>query len=601
MPTLLTTKGTTRAGTDTQLSIMYVSPRYTLKGMSKVENYPRRTITKSGKWQSANESVIAVGRQGTNPTFNVVDGGYTLNFLNHPFNIDLIPIELGSFDAIGLEELGCEVPSDHCAEKIVRIPWGNETLIVRDDRSNQVITSFGYEQEEVPEKEAFRTSAILVCMLPISHLAYDEPPAEQEENTKIDLSNYWNCLRKEGVYAKSLECEICYPSKYLEGRTPKAIRIIGTTRYTLMEIKQRIQAARDRQKSYADLKRKPMEFQVGDRVMLKVSPWKGFVLFGKRGKLNPRYIGPFKVLEQVGSIAYKLKLPQELSRVHNTFHVSNSKKCYADEPLAVPLDGLHFDDKHHFVEEQAAMWQTLKLAKRHDVARHVASKWPVNDQSTSGQRSNKVNQCIIEQIPTQKKKILGIDQLTKDTFSFGPKDLIFVKSLADNVSITDSNKPRLSETGNSTLSNHDTNKIPSVESQRNKIDPSVAITKSLVTNYNSTDESSVCSTPLPPPKKLDGVEPVSGPKTIKSILKLKSTFKAETLKGIIINEPSSAPARGNKSSSTSKTNPASAGKLKNVKIEDDPPLAIVIKELNELKLQISKKKSSYFRNKNTQQ
>ncbi|GKA96701.1 retrovirus-related pol polyprotein from transposon TNT 1-94 [Tanacetum coccineum] len=116
-------------------------------------------------------------------------------------------------------------------------------------------------------------------------------------------------------------------------------------------IKQRIQAARNRQKSYVDLKRKPMEFQVGDRVMLKVSPWKGVVRFGKWGKLNPRYVGPFKVLEKVGAVAYKLELPQELSRVHNTFHVSNLKKCYADEPLAVPLDGLHIDDKLHFVEE----------------------------------------------------------------------------------------------------------------------------------------------------------------------------------------------------------------------------------------------------------
>ncbi|GJR38687.1 hypothetical protein Tco_1214371 [Tanacetum coccineum] len=83
-----------------------------------------------------------------------------------------------------------------------------------------------------------------------------------------------------------------------------------------------MQAARDRQKSYADLKRKPMEFQVGDKVMLKVSPWKGV-----------------------------LELPEELSRVHNTFHVSNLKKCHADEPLAIPLDGLHLDDKLHFVEE----------------------------------------------------------------------------------------------------------------------------------------------------------------------------------------------------------------------------------------------------------
>ncbi|GJU25658.1 hypothetical protein Tco_1164279 [Tanacetum coccineum] len=107
--------------------------------------------------------------------------------------------------------------------------------------------------------------------------------------------------------------------------------------------------------------------------------------------------------------------------------------------------------------------------------------------------------------------------------------------------------------------------------------------------------------PLPPLEKLTGAEPVSRPKTVKSILKSKSTFKAVTLKGIIINEPSSAPARGNKSSLVSKNNSAPAGKLKNVKIEDDSPLAIVMKELNELKLQISKNKSSYFKNKNSQQ
>ncbi|GJU43317.1 hypothetical protein Tco_1200583 [Tanacetum coccineum] len=112
-----------------------------------------------------------------------------------------------------------------------------------------------------------------------------------------------------------------------------------------------MQAAHDRQKSYADLKCKPMEFQVEDKVMLKVLPWKGVVRFGKRGKLNSRYVGPFKVLERVGDVSYKLELPEELSRVHNTFHVSNLKKCHADEPLAVPLDGLRSDDKLHFVEE----------------------------------------------------------------------------------------------------------------------------------------------------------------------------------------------------------------------------------------------------------
>nr|GEY17692.1 hypothetical protein [Tanacetum cinerariifolium] len=127
--------------------------------------------------------------------------------------------------------------------------------------------------------------------------------------------------------------------------------LIQETTEKIVQIKQRMEAARDRHKSYADLKHKPMEFQVGDKVMFKVLPWKGVVRFGKRGKLNPGYVGPFKVLEKIGKVAYKLELPEELSRVHNTFHASNLKKCHADEPLAVPFDGLHFDDKLHFVEE----------------------------------------------------------------------------------------------------------------------------------------------------------------------------------------------------------------------------------------------------------
>ncbi|GJS80456.1 hypothetical protein Tco_0730337 [Tanacetum coccineum] len=143
------------------------------------------------------------------------------------------------------------------------------------------------------------------------------------------------------------------------------------------------------------------------------------------------------------------------------------------------------------------------------------------------------------------------------------------------------------------LLNHDTGRILPAESQRNTIDPSVVVTDSSATNYNSMDESSVYSTHLPPLKKLDGAERISRPKTIKSILRLKSTFKAETLKGVIINEPSSALAKDNKISSASKVNSAPVGKLKSVKIEDDPPLAIVIKELNNLKLQFSKSQSSY--------
>nr|GFB78496.1 putative reverse transcriptase domain-containing protein [Tanacetum cinerariifolium] len=95
-------------------------------------------------------------------------------------------------------------------------------------------------------------------------------------------------------------------------------------------------AARDRQKSYADKRRKPLEFSVGDYVLLKMSPWKGVVCFGKKGKLAPRFVRPFEIVEKVGHVAYRLDLPEELNGVHDTFHVSNLKKCLADPVLQVP-------------------------------------------------------------------------------------------------------------------------------------------------------------------------------------------------------------------------------------------------------------------------
>nr|GFA58768.1 putative reverse transcriptase domain-containing protein [Tanacetum cinerariifolium] len=116
------------------------------------------------------------------------------------------------------------------------------------------------------------------------------------------------------------------------------IEIIHETTKKIFQIKKRIQATHDRQKSYSDRRRKPLEFEVRDKVMLKVSPWKWVIHFGKWGKLNPRYIGPFKILAKVGMVAYQLELPEQLSQVHNTFQVSNLKKCFFDEPLAIPLD-----------------------------------------------------------------------------------------------------------------------------------------------------------------------------------------------------------------------------------------------------------------------
>lgn len=75
------------------------------------------------------------------------------------------------------------------------------------------------------------------------------------------------------------------------------------------------------------------------------------IRFGKRGKLNPRYIGPFQILERIGPVAYRLELPQELSKVHDVFHVSNLKKCLSDETPVIPMIDIRVDENLNFVEE----------------------------------------------------------------------------------------------------------------------------------------------------------------------------------------------------------------------------------------------------------
>ncbi|GJV89963.1 putative reverse transcriptase domain-containing protein [Tanacetum coccineum] len=127
--------------------------------------------------------------------------------------------------------------------------------------------------------------------------------------------------------------------------------IIQETTKKIMQIKERLKTAIDRKKNYVDKRRKPLEFNIGDRVLLKVSSWKGVVRFGRKGKLAPRYVGPFEIIERIGLVAYRLRLPQELRCIHDTFHVSNLKKYLADTSLQVPLEEIKINEKLHFVEE----------------------------------------------------------------------------------------------------------------------------------------------------------------------------------------------------------------------------------------------------------
>nr|GEU81721.1 putative reverse transcriptase domain-containing protein [Tanacetum cinerariifolium] len=367
---------------------------------------------------------------------NIILRGCTIGLLGHLFNIDLMPVELGSFDVIiGMDWLAKYHALIVCNEKVVRIPYGNEVLIIRGDnchgeksiptsedrrlvQSTPRVNSLlkielrsGYHQlrvcgEDIP-KTSFRTRygqykfhvmpfdltnaltvfmdlmnqeeaafkllkqklcSALILALPegnenfvycdASHkglgavlmqkekvIAYASRQLKTLEDMLqacvLDFGKVWDkhlplvefsynnsyhtsikAAPFEALYGRKCRSPICWAE--VGDRQLTSPEIIHETTKKKVQIKSRIQVTRDRQKSYADVRRKPLEFQVGDKVMLKVSPWMGLIRFGKRGKLNPRYIGPFKIL---------------------------ARKCMADEPLAIPLDEIQVDDKLNFIEE----------------------------------------------------------------------------------------------------------------------------------------------------------------------------------------------------------------------------------------------------------
>ncbi|GJU81658.1 putative reverse transcriptase domain-containing protein [Tanacetum coccineum] len=441
--------------------------------------------------------------------------GCTLNFLSHPFNIDLMPVELGSFDVIiGMDWLRrCHVMI-LCDEKLVRVPYGNETLTFRGKECNNgresrltVIScsnaqeymakgcqiflaqisakkeedkSKGKQIKDVPIVQDFPElfpEDLLEQLQELSDKGFIRPssspwgapvlfvkkkdrltnaPADKKEHEE-HLKAILELLKKEKLYTKFSKCEFWIPKVHFLGHVIDSRGLVGYYRRfiegflkidkpmtklmqkgikfdwgekeenTFQLIKQKlciarilalpegsegfmvycdashkglgtvlmqrekralgtdismstayhletdgqskrtIQTLKDMLRAYVidfgkgSVKHLPLAefshnnsyhasikvapYEALDRVMLKVSPWKGVVRFGKRGELNPRYVGPFKVLAKVGKVANKLELPQELSRVHHTFHVSNLKNCYADKPLVMPLEGIQVDDK----------------------------------------------------------------------------------------------------------------------------------------------------------------------------------------------------------------------------------------------------------------
>ncbi|KAK5794127.1 hypothetical protein PVK06_035332 [Gossypium arboreum] len=116
-------------------------------------------------------------------------------------------------------------------------------------------------------------------------------------------------------------------------------------------IRESLKAVSDRQKSYADLKRKDIEYQVGDKVFLKVSPWKKVLRFGRKGKLSPSFIGPYEISERIGPVAYRLILPPELEKIHNVFHVSMLRRYKSDPSHIINLSEVEIQSDLSYEEE----------------------------------------------------------------------------------------------------------------------------------------------------------------------------------------------------------------------------------------------------------
>ncbi|KAI3760166.1 hypothetical protein L1987_50557 [Smallanthus sonchifolius] len=177
----------------------------------------------------------------------------------------------------------------------------------------------------------------------------------------------------EALYGRKCRTPVCWGE--IGQRELGSVEVVKETNDSIDQIRARLKAAQDRQKSYADNRKRAIEFQVGDFVLLKVSPWKGVIRFRKRGKLSPRFIGPFKVIANVGTVAYRLELPEGLNRLHNTFHVSHLRKCLADESTFVPLDDIELDEKLNYVEEPVAILDRKVKRLRNKEISQVLVRW----------------------------------------------------------------------------------------------------------------------------------------------------------------------------------------------------------------------------------
>ncbi|GJR20057.1 putative reverse transcriptase domain-containing protein [Tanacetum coccineum] len=230
--------------------------------------------------------------------------------------------------------------------KLPRTSSGHDTIWVIMDRLTK-------SAHFLPMREDYKMERLARLYLNEIVSRHGVPISIISDHDSRFTSRFWQSMQE--AFGTRLDMRKCQFPQILWAEVGEG-QLIGPelvqeTIEKISQIKDRLKAARDCQKSYADKRRKPLEFSVGDYVLLKVSRWKGVVRFRKKVKLAPRFVGPFEIIEKVGPVAYRLDFPEELNGVYDTFHVSNLKKCLADPTLKVPLDEIQVDARLNFVEE----------------------------------------------------------------------------------------------------------------------------------------------------------------------------------------------------------------------------------------------------------
>nr|GEY47442.1 reverse transcriptase domain-containing protein [Tanacetum cinerariifolium] len=306
---------------------------------------------------------------------NTIIKGSTLILLNQHFEIDLMLIKLDSFYVVIVHQVEFQIDLILGATPVARAPYRLAPSEMQElsDQLQELADGGFIRQSTSPwgapvlffkkKDESFKmcinyqelNKLTVKNRYPLPRIddLFDQLEGSSVYS-KIDLRSGYHQLRARDEDILKTAFRIRY-RHYEFQVTPfgltNAPEIIHETTEKIVRIRQCLQAARDRQRSYTNVRRKPLEFQVRDRVMLKVSPQKGVNQFEKQGKLNPWYIGPFKILKRFDPVAYKLELPKELSNVHSTFNIYNLQKCLSNESLVILMKELRLDDNLSFVKE----------------------------------------------------------------------------------------------------------------------------------------------------------------------------------------------------------------------------------------------------------